>query len=306
MDFLDASVRDTKGRISLFNHDTDRNSRLIPWVIFSLALHVVAMFVLWNLRGVPVKNNRPEVMQVMMSPPNETPPFFSELPPDRADEAPKEADFLSNVTSRARDRVPGGDSNLPSMQGQGDAPTVKLSPNRSGSSSPSGSPSQPIEQGEVRTAKSQVAAQKQQGTSLLQLPDEALRGSAGSSGDQPEMAHPDGNAAILGDLSLNTIEWDYAPWLQRFCTRLRERWFPPPAYLMGILKEGGWALIEVEISKSGKLLRLDLLDEQGHPSLSRAAQGALRSVAPIEPLPDDFPEPTLILRIRMIYPAWTP
>ena len=63
---------------------------------------------------------------------------------------------------------------------------------------------------------------------------------------------------------------------------------------------------EVEISRSGKLLRLDLLDQQGHPSLSRAAQGALRAMAPIEPLPADFPEPTLILRIRMTYPPRTP
>ena len=72
---------------------------------------------------------------------------------------------------------------------------------------------------------------------------------------------------------------------------------------MGILKEGGWAVIEVEISQSGKLLRLDLLDQQGHPSLIRAAQNAVRSTATMEPLPADFPEPTLILRIRMIYPS---
>ena len=49
-----------------------------------------------------------------------------------------------------------------------------------------------------------------------------------------------------------------------------------------------------------------LLDQQGHPSLIRAAESALRSMAPIEPLPTDFPEPTLILRIRMIYPRIRP
>jgi outer membrane biosynthesis protein TonB len=194
------------------------------------------------------------------------------------------------------------------MQGEGDAPTVKLAPDRSASSSPPTSLPQSTEPAGVRGAESQVAPQKQPGESLLRLPDdEALRGSAGNSAtDQREMAHPGGNASILGDLSLNTIAWDYAPWLQRFCMQLRERWFPPPAYTLGILKEGGWALIEVEISRSGKLLRLDLLDEQGHPSLNRAAQGALRSMVPIEPLPADFPEPTLILRIRMIYPPRTP
>jgi hypothetical protein len=297
-------VPDTKGGISLFTQDTDRNSRLIPWVLLSLALHAVAILVLWHLRGTPVPR-RPEVMQVLMTPPNEAPHFFSELPKDRADKAPEKADFLSNVTSRARDRVPGGNSNAPRMQGQGDAPMVKLdrgAPHSAAASQPQAS--DPVG---MRAAQSQASPQKQNGTSLLQLPDDALRGAAGGSDtDQPEMSHPEGNAALLGDLSLNTTAWDYAPWLQRFCMQLRERWFPPPAYSLGILKEGGWALIEVEISQSGKMLRLDLLDQEGHPSLSRAAQGALRAMAPIEPLPSGFPEPTLILRIRMIYPPRTP
>jgi hypothetical protein len=246
-------------------------------------------------------------MQILMAPPDQTPHFFSELPKDRADKAPDKADFLSNVTSRARDRVPGGESNLPRMQGEGDAPTVKLATDRSAAGSPAPSQSQPTEAAGLRAAQSQ-SLKKQPGQSLLSLPDDfVLRGSAGNSTtDQPEMAHPSGNAATLGDLSLNTIAWDYAPWLQRFCMQLRERWFPPPAYLIGILKEGGWALIEVEITKSGKMVRLDLLDQQGHPSLTRSAQGALRSMAPIEPLPGDFPEPTLILRIRMIYPPRIP
>jgi hypothetical protein len=120
------------------------------------------------------------------------------------------------------------------------------------------------------------------------------------------MQNPQGNVGLLGDVSLNTIAWDYAPWLQRFGQQLRERWYAPPAYYLGILKDGGWAQIEVEISKSGQLLRLDLLEEQGHPSLIRSAQNAVRSMSPIEKLPADFPEPTLVLRIRMIYPKVRP
>jgi len=245
-------------------------------------------------------------MQVMLARPNEAPQSFTELPPDRADTAPKKADLLSNVTSRARDRIPGGDSDLPGMQGNGDVPAVKQAAGGSPSHAPAGALPQSREAEGVRAAQSQVP-QKADGKQLVQVPDEALRGSAGNSTtNPPEMAHPDGNASLLGDVSLNTTAWEYAPWLQRFCTRLRERWFAPPAYMMGILKEGGWALVEVEISRSGKLLRVDLLDEQGHPSLIHAAQSAIRAIAPIEPLPDDFPEPTLILRIRMIYPPVTP
>jgi hypothetical protein len=54
------------------------------------------------------------------------------------------------------------------------------------------------------------------------------------------------------------------------------------------------------------MLRLQVLEEHGHPLLGEAAQSALRNMNPIERLPADFPEPTLILRIRMIYPKIRP
>jgi len=291
---------DTKGGNSLSNQGRDRIARLAPWFV-SLGLHVAAILLFWTLRA-PKPIHRPEVMQVLLAPPDKTPQFFSELPPDRADKAPEKPELLSNVTSRARDRVPGGTSDIPRMRGEGDVPTVKLAPEGGSSRAPAQAAPQPAEPGGVRAAESRVA-QKGDGKQLVQVPEAALRGSPGSSAnEQPEMAHPEGNASLLGDVSLNTVAWDYAPWLQRFCERLRERWFAPPAYMMGILKDGGFALIEVEISRDGKLLRLDLLDEQGHPSLIHAAQAALRAIAPVEPLPADFPEPTLILRIRMTYP----
>jgi hypothetical protein len=118
------------------------------------------------------------------------------------------------------------------------------------------------------------------------------------------MDNPEGNAALMGDVSLNTTQWDYAPWMQRFGRRLMRTWYAPEAYYLGVLKEGGWAVIEVEIAPSGQLLRLDLLEEQGHPSLIRAATSAIRGMAPMERLPADFPEKTLVLRIRMIYPKF--
>jgi hypothetical protein len=258
----------------------------------------------------PATPPRPDVIQVRLTPPpsearaDEEAPLFSELPPAQADEAPQKPDFLSNVTSRARDRVPGGDDQLPRMQGQSAVPAVELAPGQNPSQPPAASPPQSTEPAGIRRADARATAQRPDGKTLIPVPEEeAFRGSTGNSAtDQPEMTRPGGNAGFLGDVSLNTVAWEYAPWLQRFGMQLRERWYAPPAYIYGVLRGGGWALIEVEITRSGKLLRLDLLDEQGHPSLTHAAQSALRSMAPIEPLPADFPEPTLILRIRMIYP----
>jgi outer membrane biosynthesis protein TonB len=139
--------------------------------------------------------------------------------------------------------------------------------------------------------------------------DAAPPGPPGSTGNsdirQPEMSNPDGSAGLTGDVSLSTTDWVYAPWLQRFGRELMRRWIAPPAYNMGLLKDGGFAVINVEITRSGKVLRVDLLEKQGHPSLILAAHGAVRSMAPVEPLPADFPDQTLILRIRMVYPKST-
>lgn len=321
---------------------SDRDSWALAWVL-TLALHAGAFLVVGRLappkppsmihRAEPVrlvfKRSSSEAARVQDHTP-EQPLFFSELPPDRADATPKKAELLSNVTSRARDLVREGDRAMPRMEGDIDVPLIKLEPDGrpprppvrpSPDVHPTESATPPAVESphpESPTASQQAVRTGTGSTSpgpiglhstppmSTPVPEGAMGATGGSDIYQPEMANPDGNAPLTGDVSLNTTAWNYAPWLQRFGRRLMRRWIPPPAYSFGILKEGGWAMIEVEISRSGQLLRLEVHEEHGHPSLSQAAQTALRSMAPIEPLPADFPEPTLILRIRMIYPRIRP
>ena len=327
-------VRSGEPATSARKRRPDRKAWLIAWAL-TLALHGGAVVGFRNLPGIQpaaATTHRPEPVQLVFVRPasevqrTEAPHFFSELPPDKADKAPVKVDFLSNVTSRARDRVPGGDAALPRMKGEGDAPMVALDP-QGGSlrpptaSSPAPQPSPPAvprtvdpthagdarEQGQTATDAPRPSPPKPPEENARPASNQALPGAVGSFDiHQPEMDNPDGNAALTGDISLNTTAWDYAPWLMRFRRQLLRQWIAPQAYYMGILKEGGWAVLEAEISRSGKLLRLELLEQQGHPSLIAAARGALHSMAPIEPLPASFPEPTLILRIRMIYPKIYP
>ena len=315
----------------------DHRAWFIAWSL-ALALHVAAVL---GMRNVPSPSppktiHPPTPVRLVFTPAGAEPResekslYFSELPPDREDAAPAHPDFLSNVTSRARDAVPGGEDALPRMQGESSFPAVKIEPDGAPPrAAPSSAPTPPVSEATApramgaKAGAGAVASDRSLGpssglaTSAPTRPDASRSGSddspresvgsgLGSDLPQPEMANPYGNAPLAGDVSLNTTAWDYAPWLHRFGRRLMDRWFAPPAYTFGILKEGGWALFEVEISRDGKMLRLEQLEEQGHPSLSRAAQSALRSVAPIEPLPADFPEPTLILRLRMIYPRVRP
>jgi hypothetical protein len=306
-----------------FQRRSDRDGWAIA-LILALALHAGGILLLYRLPlAAPASAQVPKPLAVRLVAPPETretkdPQFYSELPPDRADEAPKKPDFLSNVTSRARDRVPGGADNLPRMNGEGDAPTVKLEPNGSPSFAGSANGKELEQKAAPHTAKSQKQQQTETAEGLMtakpiepevfgQERNDALRGSVGPGGltsdiYQPEMDRPDGNASLIGDVSLNTIAWNYAPWLQQFEAKVMRYWFAPPAYSIGLLKEGGWGLFQLNIAKSGRVLHLELLGQQGHPSLIRTAQSALSNVSPLEPLPADFPESTLVLRVRMTYP----
>ena len=318
--------------MSFFKYRSSRSVWLVAWAL-TLTLHGLTYVGFRTFRPftpTPVQARNPDPIELVFAetaPPAsapEEPTFFTELPPDREDAAPEKADFLSNVTSRARDQVPGGDSSLPRMQGEGDAPMVALDPTgepappvatppppeetpKADAADPTESQAQLQTQGQSPTpdpsAASPIvrdpdAARRAREASLRQL----MQPRGGSDIHQPEMAYTDGNASPTGDVSLNTTAWNWAPWLQRFQRNLMAHWFAPAAYYMGILKEGGWAMVEVEVAPSGEMIRLDLLEEQGHPSLIRAATSALESVAPMEPLPGDFPEKTLVLRIRMVYP----
>lgn len=295
-----------------------RNQSRGLWVgalLATLLLHASVWLGLLVLQPVLTGAQEPRPSEpielVMVDPGKPSPPkqptAFTELPPDRADQAPERADFLSNVTSRARDRVPGGNDALPRMNGESEFPSVEMKPEGGspGTPRPEDAASGDAEtetQGSSAAADAAgittAAARRAREQSGLLVP-----GAMGASDIlQPEMQNPGGNAELLGDISLNTLEWDFAPWLQRFRRELMRRWYAPTAYYMGMLKEGGWALVEMEVSPSGEMLRLDLLGDEGHPSLTQASLEALRSTAPLERLPDHFPEPTLILRIRMIYP----
>src|SRR5882672_2031957 len=101
--------------------NSGRDAMFIAWTL-ALAVHVAAILLFRGLAPPkpPSTIHRPEPIRLVFvgsgpkdSRPqahrSEEPHIFTELPPDRADAAPKDAAFLSNVTSRARDLVPGGD-----------------------------------------------------------------------------------------------------------------------------------------------------------------------------------------------------
>ena len=312
------------GRPEPRRYTASHRTQWVVAIVGTLALHAGAAVGLRAWPLAPIDPTAPvprDPIRVVFAPRPEprpaAPPPFTELPADRADAPPERPEALSNVDSRARDRVAGGDDVAPARQlGSLEAPSVAMTP---GEPSPPPSPSPPEafpEPASEPTPPSPEAetpaADGGRPVSLLQeqlrrqaplrAPVSRLDPSGDSDLPQEASRRPEGNAALTGDISLSTTEWEYAPWLSTFRRAVHPRWQAPPAYYLGMIS--GWALLELEISRDGELLRTTVLqDEVGHWSLVDAAVYAVEAAAPYRPLPASFPEETLRLRIRFSYPS---
>ena len=312
--------------------------RWAPALLFTLLLH---LGVGWGLRyldlfgATPPAAAEPPLVEVVFAPPTDEPPHrFTELPPDRAETPPERADLLSNVDSRARDQVPGGEDPIPRQEGISEFPEVRMDTGQpspaSAESKPSAesapaaesepaepSPPNPESVAERRKDRERQtdpsedpwAAFRRASTTPRTTPAPNSSPSAPSAGGfsdirQEAMASLESNAEFPGDISLNTKEWDWAPWLLAFRRELMESWTAPLGYHLGLIS--GWTLLEVVIAPSGEVLSNRVLDEEGNVAFRESSLSAIERSKPYLPLPADFPEETLILNIRLGYPEWQP
>lgn len=132
--------------------------------------------------------------------------------------------------------------------------------------------------------------------------DQEARADAGNQDMTNQMMHQkDFSADLVGDISLSTYAWEWAPYINSFKRKLYTVWFAPPAYTqLGLIY--GYTIIRFTISKDGKLLEYKVLEHQGHESLRTSSVNAIKSSFPFKPLPVEFPDKTLTITARLIYP----
>lgn len=106
--------------------------------------------------------------------------------------------------------------------------------------------------------------------------------------------------ARVGAYSLNTWEWNYAPWMQAFENRLMANWMPPEARRLGLI--WGKTVLKVVVEKDGTISTAEILETDGHESLHAASRAALVSSSPLIPLPSHFPLAQLEIHLTMVYP----
>jgi len=109
------------------------------------------------------------------------------------------------------------------------------------------------------------------------------------------------SADQMGDISLSTYAWEWAPYINALKRKLYTVWFTPAAYhRLGLIY--GQTIIEFSISREGKLIYYKVHDHQGHESLEKSSVNAITAVFPFKKLPDHFPEENLTITARLIYP----
>jgi hypothetical protein len=121
--------------------------------------------------------------------------------------------------------------------------------------------------------------------------------------DQVATGSQAGNALLFGPYRLNTMEWNFAPWMQRFGQDLRRNWIAPYAYQLGVIS--GATEMRVVVEPDGHLGALEVRQREGHESLHFSSEAAVRGAAPFAALPPDFPEPRLEIILTLVYPDWS-
>ncbi len=138
--------------------------------------------------------------------------------------------------------------------------------------------------------------------SILKEGEQGSVGDRGFDFNQQTRGTVGSGVAIDGDFSLNTYEWNYAPWMRRFENELHRHWVAPYAYRLGVIH--GKTVIKLVIEKDGRPSSMEILETDGHQSLHDASLAALKAFAPYAPLPAHFPEENLVIILGLHYPAW--
>jgi len=285
--------------IKLKYHSLEREKK-IYFISFLVSLLLHIFFVLIFIQDIVIVDLTPEKTDV----PEEVTVVFPENKPksiveniNENNEIPRETDYLSDFNSRAR--------------------TEKLLQQIA---------NQPMSEGNIPFAnltKPNIQEQIQKQFKTKKFSRDALIGkrvnefddSANKSESQQAQQNIHANQSTtnnvydqkefsadqVGDISLSTYAWEWAPYINALKRKLYTVWFTPAAYhRLGLIH--GQTIVEFSISREGKLLYYKVHDHQGHESLEKSSVNAITACFPFKKLPDHFPEESLTITARLIYP----
>lgn len=141
----------------------------------------------------------------------------------------------------------------------------------------------------------EAVRQQSRGSTTLETPhDMAIPA------EEPDFGDGGSASMTIGNITLNTTEWDFAPYLLDLKRRIRQKWIPPVAFAqLGAIH--GYTWVKFRIYPDGRMQDLAVVETEGHDSLHRSSVNAIKGAAPFRPLPDHFPEDYLEITFGFYY-----
>jgi len=205
---------------------------------------------------------------------------------------PDFSDFLSDRNSRARNpNLLDQTGNVPFSQGN--VPLANLSRSFS-------KPAIPKSPTQKKFSKDALTGEQTENIyQTQQLEQSESAESPASDGTNNMLQQNQFSTDDVGDISLSTYAWDWAPYLNAFKKKYISNVYPPSAFYMGLIE--GVTRVRFTIDRQGNLLSHEVLGHQGHSSLQQTTVNAVVSCFPFKPLPAHFPDETLTVTLRMSY-----
>lgn len=209
------------------------------------------------------------------------------------EEIPERSNLLSERNSRARNPS-AGETSGDSPQSSGNVPFANLSqPNQKESRafSPPKKFSAAALTGETTRSPREAANEEKSSQAQTQQ----------SQGTSQMLEQKKFSVEELGALSLSTYKWEWAPYINAMKRKLQHVWFAPPAYnQLGLIH--GYTIIRFTVNRAGNITGWEVLKHVGHESLELSSTEAIKALFPFLPLPEDFPEETLTVTAKLMYP----
>ena len=111
------------------------------------------------------------------------------------------------------------------------------------------------------------------------------------------------SANALGGVSLSTYAWDFAPYIFYMKKRIRDHLYPPQAFVqMGAIS--GEVTLQFVLRRDGTVRNLTLIGNNGHTAFIDPSLNSIKASDPFKPLPETFPEPYLELAWTFVYSVY--
>lgn len=268
----------------------EHSDRLILWaVVLSILLHG-ALLMPWVEKLADSLDFKFDVAPETVTPALE---FTLVSPPENPTPTDQRSNFFSTVSSQARDVVESDDpTNIP--RGEGVIPIIDTPSPESGADGGGGSEVPPL----IRDVGDLSDALERARESIVQ--QQSSQREASLPEQNPDYRYEGSARASIGGISLNTTAWDFAPYLLDLKHRIKYHWHPPLAFTaLGAIH--GYTWVRFRIYPDGRMERMEVVEEEGHKSLHKSSQNAIKGAVPLRKLPADFPEEYLEITFGFYY-----